>query len=120
MSLTKEILLPISFAGNQKRLRLTVLNTTVSAMSPVLPLSFVRLGKVVPMKDKVISRGWHWTYGWLRRKDEDRAYGFCYEEADGDLIYTANPRHRDKVYLECREDSKTGERYLCFSTELIR
>lgn len=66
--------------------------------------------------DKVISRGWHYTYGWLRRREEDQAYGFCYEDGDGDLVYTANPRHRDKVYLECREDAKTGERYLCFST----
>ena len=72
------------------------------------------------MTDKVISHGWHYAYGWLRRREEDRPYGFCYEDGDGDLVYTANPRHRDTVYLECREDAKTGERYLCFSTELIR
>lgn len=68
------------------------------------------------MTDKVISHGWHWTYGWLRRREEDRPYGFCYEDGDGDMVYTASPMHRDRLYLECREDEKTGERYLCFGT----
>jgi hypothetical protein len=66
-------------------------------------------------KDKIVSRGWHYTYGWLRRREEDKPYGFCYEDGDGDLVYTPHPRHRDMVYLECREDAETGERYLCFS-----
>lgn len=64
--------------------------------------------------DTVISTGWHWTYGWLRRREEDKPYGFCYEDGDGDLVYTPSPIHRDKVYLECRQDAETGEKYLCF------
>lgn len=64
--------------------------------------------------DTVISTGWHWTYGWLRRREEDKPYGFCYEDGDGDLIYTPSPIHRDKLYLECRQDTETGEKYLCF------
>lgn len=63
--------------------------------------------------DRLVSKGWHYTYGWLRRPDEDHAYGFCYEDGDGDLIYTANPIHQKRVFLECREDAKTKERYLC-------
>lgn len=68
------------------------------------------------IEDRPISNGWHWTYGWLRRREEDRPYGYCYEDGDGDLIYTNNPRHRDKVYLECRQDAKTGEKYICFAS----
>jgi hypothetical protein len=92
--------------------------TSMSEHRTTSPL--VGSNKDQPMRnktsDKVVSRGWHYTYGWLRRREEDRPYGFCYEDGDGDLIYTPNPRHRDKIYLECREDNKTGERYLCFST----
>lgn len=65
------------------------------------------------MGDEIVSTGWHWSYGWLRRPEEDQPFGFCYEDGDGDLIYTPVPPHRQKVYLACRIDSKTGERYVC-------
>jgi hypothetical protein len=68
------------------------------------------------MEDEPISNGWHWTYGWLRRREEDQPYGYCYEDGDGDLIFTNNPRHRDRVYLECRQDLATGEKYICFAS----
>ena len=42
---------------------------------------------------------------------------FCYEDGDGDLIYSPNPFHRDKMYLLCKEDSETGERYLCMAQQ---
>jgi len=102
------------FAVNQRSQRRTARTTIASATSPDQHPSFVSPKREAKMDDKVISHGWHFTYGWLRRREEDRAYGFCYEDGDGDLIYTANPLHRDRLYLECREDVSTGERYLCF------
>ena len=65
--------------------------------------------------DELISTGWHWSYGWLRRPDLDEDHGYCYEEPDGDLVFTARRGHSVACYLECREDRESGERYLCFS-----
>ena len=67
------------------------------------------------VKDRLISSGWHWSYGWLRRSDMDDENGYCYEEPDGDLVYTARRDHRTACYLECRHDERTGENYLCLS-----
>jgi len=63
--------------------------------------------------DRLISTGWHWSYGWLRRPDMDDENGFCYEEPDGDLVYSARREHRWACFLQCREDFVTGEQYLC-------
>lgn len=67
------------------------------------------------MSDKPLSTGWHWQYGWLRRPEMDDANGYCYEEPDGDLVYTRALRHRKAVRLACWLDEKTGEKYLAIS-----
>lgn len=68
------------------------------------------------LEDTVISSGWHWTYGWMRRPGLDRAYnGYVYEDGDGDIMIFKEPLYKRSVYLECREDVSTGERYLCVS-----
>ena len=103
--------------GNQKRPRRIARNIIVFATSSDQPQSTVDQKREAQMQDKLISHGWHFTYGWLRRREEDRSYGFCYEDGDGDLVYTPNPRHRDRVYLECRQDAETGEKYLCFGNQ---
>ena len=56
------------------------------------------------MPDKLINTGWHWEYGWLRRPELDDQNGYCYEEPDGDLVYTAEPRHRKAVRLNLWEE----------------
>lgn len=66
-------------------------------------------------EDKPISHGWHWTYGWLRRREHDDDFGFAYEQPCGLIVYSAYPFHRNRAYLECREDQETGERYVCIS-----
>lgn len=69
------------------------------------------------MEDVLISKGWHWSYGWLRRPDEDNEDGYCYEDGDGDLIYTMRRDHHTACYLECYQDVFTGERYLTLSQD---
>lgn len=67
-------------------------------------------------EDKVIAHGWHYTFGWLRRPELDKALdGFVYEDGDGDLIISKNGRHALAAYLDCWQDAITGEKYLCFS-----
>ena len=65
-----------------------------------------------PKTDKRISVGWHWTYGWLRRPEEDNEDGFAYEDPEGDMIYVQSLGAIKQLMLECRED-KDGVRYLC-------
>jgi hypothetical protein len=65
--------------------------------------------------DKYISSGWHYRYGWLRRPELDDQNGYCYEEADGDLIFTKNIVHSIRVYLDCWRDGETGVKYLTFT-----
>ena len=76
------------------------------------------------MKDKVVSMGWHWTYGMQRLRAFDRdmetlpgvkEHCYCYESPDGDKIYTPYEGHRDRAHMVCREDADTGERYISFS-----
>ena len=69
--------------------------------------------------DKYVKSGWHWTFGWLRRPDMDEAYGFCYEDGDGDLIYSQRKDHKLICYLDCFEDSNSGEKYLAMNAEPI-
>ena len=66
-------------------------------------------------EDKVVSYGWHNSYGWLRRKEYDAGGAYCYEHPDGDLIYTKDRRHINRAYLQCNIDSETGEKYLIFA-----
>lgn len=70
--------------------------------------------------DELVSSGWHWSYGWLRCPDEDNDTGYCYEEPDGDMVFTPRKDHQVACYLECRIDRKTGEKYLCFSRDTNR
>jgi hypothetical protein len=65
--------------------------------------------------DPIIKHGWHWEFGWLRRPENDQDGMFCYEEPDGDLILSARPAHEIAIYLDCRVDTKTGEKYTCFA-----
>jgi len=67
------------------------------------------------MKDELIGSGWHHTYGWLRRPEMDCEYGYCYEEPDGDLVFTDDARHVRYAFLNCWRDKSTGECYLAFS-----
>jgi len=64
--------------------------------------------------DRLIFTGWHWSFGWLRRSelDEDEI-GYCYEDGDGTLYFTAKPAHRRALLLDCWE-TENGERYLAF------
>jgi hydroxyacyl-ACP dehydratase HTD2-like protein with hotdog domain len=68
-------------------------------------------------EDEVISTGWHWTYGWLRRPELDVAYdGYAYEDGDGDIMIFKDRRYKRGVYLECRLDLHSMERYVCVSS----
>jgi hypothetical protein len=71
-------------------------------------------------KMKVVSTGLHHTYGWLRRPEKDRQFGFAYEHPNGRLIYSANPRHQKAARLWHLEDVNTGEEYLTMDEEAIR
>ena len=65
--------------------------------------------------DELINSGWHHTYGWLRRSEMDENGTYCYEEPDGDLVYSMDPRHKIRAHLNHWRDKKTGEHYLAFS-----
>jgi hypothetical protein len=65
------------------------------------------------LSDDVISKGWHWSYGWLRRPEMDVSHaGYVYEDGDGTLMIFKDYSRRRAVYLECCRDSKSGELYL--------
>lgn len=64
--------------------------------------------------DKVVCRGWHDTFGWLRRREHDEPYGFCYETPDGEQMYSRDPQHRDKAMLARYRDLATGKHYTSF------
>ena len=65
------------------------------------------------VKDLVVRTGWHWQFGWLRRRDLDDAHGYCYEEPDGDQVFFRDAECQNMVILEERVISETGETYLC-------
>jgi hypothetical protein len=65
--------------------------------------------------DPIIKHGWHWSFGWLRRPECDQDGMFCYEEPDGDLVLSTWPSHKTAIYLDCRIEIKTGEKYTCFA-----
>lgn len=58
---------------------------------------------------EVISNGWHWSYGWLRRDDLDDHRGFCYEKPNGEMVFSLRRDHRLLCRLECRIDRTTGK-----------
>lgn len=72
------------------------------------------------MQDEVISSGWHWSYGWLRRSENDDHRGFCYEKPDGVLVYTMRRDHRLICRLECRRDPVTGRLKVVISNGTTR
>jgi hypothetical protein len=45
----------------------------------------------------------------------DNHYGYCYEEPDGDLIFSNNPAHKNMAIFNCYQDKKTGEKYVSFA-----
>mgnify|MGYP003351413551 FL=1 len=67
------------------------------------------------MRDKLIVTGFHYSFGWLRRPELDDENGYCYEQPDGDLVFTNDPRRKRASLLNCWEDRLTKERYLTFS-----
>lgn len=76
------------------------------------------------MADKIVSMGWHWTYGMLRMPEHDETmetapgvieHCYCYESPDGDKIFTPFDGHKKRAHMVCRKDAKTGEVYLSFS-----
>jgi hypothetical protein len=64
--------------------------------------------------DELIGVYWHWQVGILRRPDMDDANGYCYEEPDGDLLYTPYRRHEKAMRL-CLWRASDGERYTTLS-----
>lgn len=65
--------------------------------------------------DILIDTVWHWQLGWLRRPEADTEDGYCYEEPDGDLVFSAHPLHKKCVRLCVWEETETGERYTTLS-----
>ena len=67
------------------------------------------------MSDPIVDGGWHWSFGWLRRPELDDENGYCYEEPDGDLVFSPRPSHKRAMYLDVRVDQETGDLYLCLA-----
>lgn len=65
------------------------------------------------MNGSILRQGWHDTFGWLRRRDEDHPYGFCYEKPDGELLYSGDPLHRDRALVALIKDD-SGKAYITF------
>lgn len=63
---------------------------------------------------ELVMSGWHWRFGWLRRPELDSTVGFCYEEPDGDLIFTPRKDHFRVCYLDVWRDEH-GKKYLAFN-----
>jgi len=70
--------------------------------------------------DKLISTGWHFSYGWMRRSDMDGGNGYCYEEPNGKLVYSTSRRHKTMMRLERYEDKNTGYRYTVFADAKVQ
>jgi len=71
------------------------------------------------MRDRFIKSGWHWSFGWLRRPELDDENGYCFEDGEGDLIFSPRKDHHLVCYLNCYEDAKTKEKYLTMNREPI-
>lgn len=71
------------------------------------------------MSDKYIKSGFHWSFGWLRRPELDSNDGYCYEDGEGDLIFSPRADHHLVCYLDCFQDAETGEKYLTMNHDDI-
>jgi len=69
------------------------------------------ISKQITDYHRLISRGPHWAYGFLRRRDLDEQGGYAYEEPDGDIVLSLDDIHKNMMMLECREDP-TGQKYI--------
>jgi len=68
------------------------------------------------MIDEIISRGWHHTFGWLRRPELDtRENGYVYEMPCGAIVVSHEGRHEHGMYLDAWREAKTGDTYLTCS-----
>jgi hypothetical protein len=65
--------------------------------------------------DKLTKHGWHWTFGWLRRPELDQSGLYCYEEPNGDLVFTKKAEHKSSLYLDKRRDEDADVDYFCFA-----
>ena len=65
---------------------------------------------------KVLSRGPHWSYGFLRVRHHDFTGAYCYEQPNGDLVMSMNEYHKNMMMLECRQDID-GEIYVCICSD---
>jgi hypothetical protein len=70
------------------------------------------------MTDLIKRHGWHWSFGILRRPEMDLTkpvVAYCYENPDGDLIYSQRKEHKYQMYMDSRVDEDTGEEYSCLA-----
>lgn len=67
------------------------------------------------MTDTIKRHGWHWSFGILRRPELDQQGMYCYENPDGDLIYSRRREHKHQMYMDSRVDEDTGEEYSCLA-----
>lgn len=65
--------------------------------------------------DRHIRSGFHWSFGWLRRKELDCEHGYAYEHPDGEIIWSGRMDHKIMAYLDCMQDEASGELYVTFS-----
>lgn len=66
------------------------------------------------MVRRLVSTGWHWQYGWLRRPDLDDPEGgpgCVYEKPNGDLVVSREPRHKKAMLLNVWEDDDGSRRF---------
>jgi hypothetical protein len=68
--------------------------------------------------DKYVKSGFHWTFGWMRRKDQDCEHGYAYEHPDGEIIWSGRPDHKIMAYLDCLQDKVSAEMYVTFSDKI--
>lgn len=52
------------------------------------------------MDGEFVTKGWHWTFGWLRHPDGDSDHGACYERPNGDFVFSKHPRDCKRMFLE--------------------
>ena len=51
----------------------------------------------------------------MRRPELDQNDMYCYEEPDGDLVFSKRREHQAQLYLDCRRDEELGENYTCLA-----
>jgi hypothetical protein len=70
------------------------------------------------MADKLMATLLHSQLSWLRRPELDESFEgyYVYEEPDGDLVLSKDPRHKYRALLNVWQDAKTKELYTTFSS----